>query len=47
MTTDALSTAQREAAVDFLGPGTGWGFGLSVGENSYGWSGASGTLRRS
>jgi CubicO group peptidase (beta-lactamase class C family) len=44
MTTDALSTAQREAAVDFLGPGTGWGLGLSVGENSYGWAGGLGTI---
>ena len=44
MTTDQLTPAQRAAAVDFLGPDTGWGYGLSVGGGRYGWAGGLGTL---
>jgi CubicO group peptidase (beta-lactamase class C family) len=44
MTTDQLTPKQRAAAVDFLGPDTGWGNGLSVGGDRYGWAGGLGTL---
>ncbi len=44
MTTDQLTPAQRAAAVDFLGPETGWGYGLSVGGGRYGWAGGLGAL---
>jgi CubicO group peptidase (beta-lactamase class C family) len=44
MTTDQLTRKQRAAAVDFLGPDTGWGYGLSVGNGRYGWAGGLGTL---
>ncbi|TCC56435.1 class A beta-lactamase-related serine hydrolase [Kribbella pittospori] len=44
MTTDQLTPAQRTAAADFLGPDTGWGYGLSVGGGRYGWAGGLGTL---
>ena len=44
MTTDQLTPTQRAAAVDFLGPDTGWGYGLSVGGGRYGWAGGLGTL---
>ncbi|MFG1620643.1 serine hydrolase domain-containing protein [Kribbella sp. NPDC049227] len=44
MTTDQLTPAQRAAAADFLGPETGWGYGLSVGGGRYGWAGGLGTL---
>lgn len=44
MTTDQLTPAQREAAVGFLGPDTGWGYGVSVGGGRYGWAGGLGTL---
>lgn len=46
MTTDHLTAEQRAAGVDFLGPDTGWGFGLgvSVGDGRYGWAGGLGTL---
>lgn len=44
MTTDHLTADQRAAAVDFLGPDTGWGFGVSVGGGRYGWAGGLGTL---
>jgi CubicO group peptidase (beta-lactamase class C family) len=43
MTTDQLTLEQREAAADFLGPDTGWGFGVSVGADRYGWAGGLGT----
>ncbi|MDX3004249.1 serine hydrolase [Kribbella solani] len=43
MTTDHLTPTQREAAVGFLGPDTGWGYGVSVG-GQYGWAGGLGTL---
>ncbi|WP_433009053.1 serine hydrolase domain-containing protein [Kribbella sp. CA-294648] len=44
MTTDHLTAEQRAAAVDFLGPDTGWGLGVSVGGGRYGWAGGLGTL---
>jgi CubicO group peptidase (beta-lactamase class C family) len=44
MTTNHLTTAQRTAAADFLGPVTGWGYGLSVSADRYGWAGGLGTL---
>jgi len=44
MTTDQLTPAQRAAAADFLGPDTGWGYGMSVGGGRYGWAGGLGTL---
>ncbi|MFG1818313.1 serine hydrolase domain-containing protein [Kribbella sp. NPDC049174] len=44
MTTDHLTAAQRTAAADFLGPETGWGYGLSVSSDRYGWAGGLGTL---
>jgi CubicO group peptidase (beta-lactamase class C family) len=44
MTTDQLTPEQRAAAVGFLGPDTGWGYGLSVGNGRYGWAGGLGTL---
>jgi len=44
MTTDQLTPTQRAAAVDFLGPDTGWGYGLSVGGGRYGWAGGLGAL---
>ncbi|WP_433161776.1 serine hydrolase domain-containing protein [Kribbella sp. CA-247076] len=44
MTTDHLTPAQRTAAADFLGPDTGWGYGLSVSSDRYGWAGGLGTL---
>ncbi|MEU4290134.1 serine hydrolase domain-containing protein [Kribbella sp. NPDC026596] len=44
MTTDQLTPAQRAAAVDYLGPDTGWGYGLSVGGGRYGWAGGLGAL---
>lgn len=44
MTTDQLTPEQRAAAVDFLGPDTGWGYGMSVGSGRYGWAGGLGTL---
>jgi CubicO group peptidase (beta-lactamase class C family) len=44
LTTDQLTPAQRAAAVDFLGPDTGWGYGVSVSEGRYGWAGGLGTL---
>lgn len=43
MTTDYLTAEQRTAAAGFLG-GDGWGFGLSVGADSYGWAGGLGTI---
>ena len=44
MTTDHLTAPQRTAAADFLGPDTGWGYGLSVSGDRYGWAGGLGTL---
>ncbi|MEU4395403.1 serine hydrolase domain-containing protein [Kribbella sp. NPDC023855] len=44
MTTDQLTAEQRAAAVGFLGPDAGWGFGVSVGGGRYGWAGGLGTL---
>jgi CubicO group peptidase (beta-lactamase class C family) len=44
MTADHLTAAQRTAAADFLGPDTGWGYGLSVSGDRYGWAGGLGTL---
>ncbi|MGW6200981.1 serine hydrolase domain-containing protein [Kribbella sp. NPDC055110] len=44
MTTDQLTPEQRAAAVGFLGPDTGWGYGVSVGGGRYGWAGGLGTL---
>ncbi|TDD29001.1 class A beta-lactamase-related serine hydrolase [Kribbella turkmenica] len=44
MTTDHLTPAQRTAAADYLGPDTGWGYGLSVSPDRYGWAGGLGTL---
>jgi len=44
MTTDQLTPAQRAAAVDFLGPDTSWGYGLSVGGGRYRWARGLGTL---
>ncbi|MEV0286560.1 serine hydrolase domain-containing protein [Kribbella sp. NPDC050820] len=44
MTTDHLTAGQRTAAADFLGPDTGWGYGLSVSADRYGWAGGLGTL---
>jgi CubicO group peptidase (beta-lactamase class C family) len=44
MTTDQLTPAQRVAATGFLGPDTGWGYGLSVSPDRYGWAGGLGTL---
>jgi CubicO group peptidase (beta-lactamase class C family) len=44
MTTDHLTPAQRTAAVDYLGPDTGWGYGMSVGSDRYGWAGGLGAL---
>ena len=44
MTTDQLTPAQREAASGFLGPETGWGYGMSVGGGRYGWAGGLGSL---
>jgi CubicO group peptidase (beta-lactamase class C family) len=44
MTTDQLTPSQRAAAVDFLGPDTGWGYGMSVDGGRYGWAGGLGTL---
>ncbi|GAB2674115.1 serine hydrolase domain-containing protein [Kribbella swartbergensis] len=44
MTTDHLTAGQRTAAADFLGPDTGWGYGLSVSSDRYGWAGGLGTL---
>jgi CubicO group peptidase (beta-lactamase class C family) len=44
MTTDHLTPAQRTAAVDYLGPATGWGYGLSVSSDRYGWAGGLGAL---
>jgi CubicO group peptidase (beta-lactamase class C family) len=44
MTTDHLTAPQRTAAADFLGPDTGWGYGLSVSADRYGWAGGLGTL---
>jgi CubicO group peptidase (beta-lactamase class C family) len=43
MTTDQLTLEQRAAAADFLGPETGWGFGVSVGADRYGWASGLGT----
>ncbi|NUR95362.1 MAG: serine hydrolase, partial [Kribbellaceae bacterium] len=44
ITTDHLTPRQRAAAADFLGPDTGWGYGLSVSRDRYGWAGGLGTL---
>ncbi|MEV5965012.1 serine hydrolase domain-containing protein [Kribbella sp. NPDC051952] len=44
LTTDHLTPAQREAAAGFLGPDTGWGYGVSVSADRYGWAGGLGTL---
>lgn len=44
LTSDQLTPAQRAAAADFLGPDTGWGYGVSVGGGRYGWAGGLGTL---
>ncbi len=44
MTTDHLTAAQRTAAVDYLGPDTGWGYGVSVSSDRYGWAGGLGAL---
>ncbi|HZX07325.1 serine hydrolase domain-containing protein [Kribbella sp.] len=45
MTTDQLTPEQRAGAGDFLGPDTGWGYGVSVGDDGrYGWAGGLGTL---
>ncbi|WP_371404789.1 beta-lactamase family protein [Kribbella sp. NBC_00662] len=44
MTTDQLTPAQREGAAGFLGPDTGWGYGMSVGSDRYGWAGGLGSL---
>jgi CubicO group peptidase (beta-lactamase class C family) len=44
LTTDHLTPQQREAAIGFLGPDTGWGYGVSVGDGRYGWAGGLGTL---
>lgn len=44
MTTDQLTPKQRAAAADFLGPETGWGYGVSVSADRYGWAGGLGTL---
>ncbi|MGW7682023.1 serine hydrolase domain-containing protein [Kribbella sp. NPDC054772] len=44
MTSDQLTPAQRTAAADFLGPDTGWGYGMSVGGGRYGWAGGLGSL---
>ncbi|HWD78839.1 MAG TPA: serine hydrolase domain-containing protein [Kribbella sp.] len=44
LTTDHLTPQQRAAAAGFLGPDTGWGYGLSVGQNRYGWAGGLGSL---
>ncbi|MEU4191382.1 serine hydrolase domain-containing protein [Kribbella sp. NPDC026611] len=44
MTTDHLTPAQRVAAEGFLGPDTGWGYGVSVSSDRYGWAGGLGTL---
>jgi CubicO group peptidase (beta-lactamase class C family) len=57
MTTDRLDEAQRAAAGIFLGPATGWGYGMAApaalrpGEEppvpwGYGWDGGSGTTWR-
>jgi CubicO group peptidase (beta-lactamase class C family) len=43
MTTDYLTAAEREAAAGFLG-GAGWGFGLGISPDSYGWAGGLGTM---
>ncbi|HEY3562843.1 MAG TPA: serine hydrolase domain-containing protein [Kribbella sp.] len=44
MTSNQLTPAQQAAAVDFLGPDTGWGYGVSVSADRYGWAGGLGTL---
>ena len=47
MTTDQLTSQQRQQARPFLGPGEGWGYGGSVRQDgSYGWTGGLGTTVR-
>jgi CubicO group peptidase (beta-lactamase class C family) len=44
MTTDQLTPSQRADAAAFLGQEAGWGFGLAVLPDRYGWAGGLGTL---
>jgi CubicO group peptidase (beta-lactamase class C family) len=44
MTTDQLTSEQRADAAAFLGQEAGWGFGLAVLPDRYGWAGGLGTL---
>jgi CubicO group peptidase (beta-lactamase class C family) len=44
MTTDQLTQPQREDTAAFMGQEAGWGFGLAVLPDRYGWAGGLGTL---
>jgi CubicO group peptidase (beta-lactamase class C family) len=44
LTTDHLTPSQRADAAAFLGQEAGWGFGLAVLPDRYGWAGGLGTL---